>query len=286
MKMQSVQAKASQNKKRSSIGSNGSNTSNSAFDINQKKKKCSHNNWDNVRAEKQFITLRCRECQRQHRVGLTGADWKCQSFGTAEGCQDSACTKYHVNYKKQSLEERAKIHGLRVVNYVRLGKVEDDVHKKVCYLKKMLSAPSDAEAVDDDDCESMPSLPASPDVSPLPSPRDCPATSSVGSPLESPIATVPQHPQLCPIQAPSAVQTSMAQPLAVAALATQQPAAQVVPLSPPALQQPHPHQVRVVSQAVWLTQLNVIPTNTAFQQLPYALPYYTVPQGFSPNQQF
>eukprot|EP01060_Flectonema_neradi_P021467 TRINITY_DN2912_c0_g2_i1.p1 TRINITY_DN2912_c0_g2~~TRINITY_DN2912_c0_g2_i1.p1 ORF type:complete len:282 (+),score=68.14 TRINITY_DN2912_c0_g2_i1:53-847(+) len=112
------------------------------FRTTDTKRKCNHNDWDNVRAEKQFITLRCRECQRQHRIGPSDnwkiVDWKCHDFNTPEGCTNTQCNKYHVNHKKQTLEERARIHGLWVVNYVRLGKGGSEIEKKVKNLKKTL----------------------------------------------------------------------------------------------------------------------------------------------------
>eukprot|EP01060_Flectonema_neradi_P018013 TRINITY_DN24825_c0_g1_i1.p1 TRINITY_DN24825_c0_g1~~TRINITY_DN24825_c0_g1_i1.p1 ORF type:complete len:193 (+),score=21.61 TRINITY_DN24825_c0_g1_i1:55-633(+) len=80
---------------------------------------CTHNNWDNVRAASRLVTLRCRECQKQKRV-VTFIDWKCKAFTSPEGCSDESCTKYHVNYKKQCLEERVKVHGAKIMHNVRL----------------------------------------------------------------------------------------------------------------------------------------------------------------------
>ena len=119
-----------------------SNNSNSGSDksCSKSSRKCIHNNWDNVRAEKKVITLRCRECQKQQRIYTTSGSWKCQSFLTSEGCPDGeSCEKYHINNRKQSLEERVHIHGMSVVNHVRLGKVVGDVHRKVDELKEKLS---------------------------------------------------------------------------------------------------------------------------------------------------
>ena len=83
---------------------------------------CNHNNWDNVRAASRMVTLRCRVCQKQKRV-ISFVGWKCRAFMSAEGCGESACSKYHVNYKKQCLEERVKNHGVAVMHKVRVEHV-------------------------------------------------------------------------------------------------------------------------------------------------------------------
>eukprot|EP01060_Flectonema_neradi_P010081 TRINITY_DN17213_c0_g1_i1.p1 TRINITY_DN17213_c0_g1~~TRINITY_DN17213_c0_g1_i1.p1 ORF type:complete len:165 (+),score=32.30 TRINITY_DN17213_c0_g1_i1:102-596(+) len=79
-------------------------------------RKCEHNDWDNVRIEKRsvkVITLRCRVCQCQKKVPLT-KNWKCEDF-SAGACNTEGCKKLHVNQRKQSLEERIRIHGVKLV---------------------------------------------------------------------------------------------------------------------------------------------------------------------------
>ena len=79
-------------------------------------RKCDHNDWDNVRIEKRsvkVITLRCRVCQCQKKVPLTKS-WKCEDFSIGE-CPTEGCKRPHVNQRKQSLEERIKIHGVKLV---------------------------------------------------------------------------------------------------------------------------------------------------------------------------
>eukprot|EP01060_Flectonema_neradi_P034504 TRINITY_DN6066_c2_g1_i1.p1 TRINITY_DN6066_c2_g1~~TRINITY_DN6066_c2_g1_i1.p1 ORF type:complete len:249 (+),score=62.14 TRINITY_DN6066_c2_g1_i1:63-809(+) len=83
------------------------------------RRSCGHNNWDNIRAEKQCIALRCRVCQKQHRVALK-VGWKCKDFNTKDGCTDPTCTKYHVHFRKQNLEERVRIHGANVLNFSKM----------------------------------------------------------------------------------------------------------------------------------------------------------------------
>eukprot|EP01059_Diplonema_ambulator_P019506 TRINITY_DN3287_c0_g1_i8.p1 TRINITY_DN3287_c0_g1~~TRINITY_DN3287_c0_g1_i8.p1 ORF type:complete len:140 (+),score=56.98 TRINITY_DN3287_c0_g1_i8:302-721(+) len=99
---------------------------------------CKHNNWDNVRVNKRVIVLRCRVCQRQWRTDVEHV-WKvlrCRTY-LGEGTCDAACTKMHINYKKQSLEARVNIHGPKVMDYVRVG-CQEEVIQKVNRIKKLL----------------------------------------------------------------------------------------------------------------------------------------------------
>eukprot|EP01059_Diplonema_ambulator_P005570 TRINITY_DN1532_c0_g1_i7.p1 TRINITY_DN1532_c0_g1~~TRINITY_DN1532_c0_g1_i7.p1 ORF type:complete len:201 (+),score=25.09 TRINITY_DN1532_c0_g1_i7:66-668(+) len=99
---------------------------------------CEHNNWDNVRVSKKMMTLRCRVCQRQWRapVDCVWNKLKCTEY-TAEGTCSVACPKLHVNFRKQSLEARFKIHGVSVIDHVRVGRAQHDVRQKVETLREI-----------------------------------------------------------------------------------------------------------------------------------------------------
>ena len=160
----------------------------------KKNEKCEHNSWDNVRADKQFLTLRCRLCQKQHRVALNATDWKCSDYNKKKGCQlGDTCVKYHVHYKKQSLEERVRIHGANVVQFVRTPKAEleyqeqklkRETSKREARLRKNSRKPNDSSkeepsarnylTSEEDELISMPSLPNSPVSSLATSPQMLP----------------------------------------------------------------------------------------------------------------
>eukprot|EP01060_Flectonema_neradi_P033255 TRINITY_DN5520_c0_g2_i1.p1 TRINITY_DN5520_c0_g2~~TRINITY_DN5520_c0_g2_i1.p1 ORF type:complete len:290 (+),score=56.97 TRINITY_DN5520_c0_g2_i1:39-908(+) len=81
---------------------------------------CSHNNWDNVRARKGSVTLRCRSCQSQWRVPLHLVR-RCPNFDTPRGCRKTtSCNKLHVHRSKQSLSERVESFGGGVLQKVPL----------------------------------------------------------------------------------------------------------------------------------------------------------------------
>eukprot|EP01060_Flectonema_neradi_P038122 TRINITY_DN7912_c0_g1_i1.p1 TRINITY_DN7912_c0_g1~~TRINITY_DN7912_c0_g1_i1.p1 ORF type:complete len:222 (+),score=37.76 TRINITY_DN7912_c0_g1_i1:35-667(+) len=81
---------------------------------------CSHNEFDTVRAHKGKATLRCRVCQKQSRVlHITSSDLRCKDFNTPAGCQVPNCKKFHIHYKKQTLETRCSIHGKEIMKSVR-----------------------------------------------------------------------------------------------------------------------------------------------------------------------
>eukprot|EP01062_Namystynia_karyoxenos_P064970 TRINITY_DN5816_c0_g1_i1.p1 TRINITY_DN5816_c0_g1~~TRINITY_DN5816_c0_g1_i1.p1 ORF type:complete len:310 (+),score=89.03 TRINITY_DN5816_c0_g1_i1:89-931(+) len=75
---------------------------------------CSHNSWDNVRVKKEKVTLRCRVCQLQWKLGYDelGFKQRCAEFGTHGRCrQGDACSFVHVHKWKQSLQKRQEIWG-------------------------------------------------------------------------------------------------------------------------------------------------------------------------------
>eukprot|EP01060_Flectonema_neradi_P027631 TRINITY_DN37230_c0_g1_i1.p1 TRINITY_DN37230_c0_g1~~TRINITY_DN37230_c0_g1_i1.p1 ORF type:complete len:280 (+),score=51.80 TRINITY_DN37230_c0_g1_i1:58-840(+) len=188
----------------------------------KKNEKCEHNSWDNVRADKQFLTLRCRLCQKQHRVALNATDWKCSDYNKKKGCQlGDDCPKYHVHYKKQSLEERVRIHGADVVQFVRTPKAEQEFQeqkqkreaakREARQRKNARKLNEDKDAVrncltsEEDDLNSMPSLPTSPVSSPATSPRmmptEVPSTCQLGN-ISAPILPASTFTSSIPISAP------------------------------------------------------------------------------------
>ena len=78
---------------------------------------CSHNNWDNVRARKGAVTLRCRTCQAQWRVMLQTVR-RCPHFDTGRCNKNENCPKLHVHRSKQSLNERVQSFGDQVLHRV------------------------------------------------------------------------------------------------------------------------------------------------------------------------
>ena len=143
------------------------------------RRSCGHNNWDNIRAEKQCIALRCRVCQKQHRVALK-VGWKCKDFNTKDGCTDDSCTKYHVHFRKQNLEERVRIHGANVLNFSKMhGSGQMDLVVRVRReLEKVTDVPhsqSSAESID----SSIPTPPSMIDVLEQPSPPQSPVAPPV-----------------------------------------------------------------------------------------------------------
>ncbi|KAJ9461255.1 hypothetical protein DIPPA_22801 [Diplonema papillatum] len=72
---------------------------------------CAHNDWDNVRVKKGFITLRCRSCQLQWKTE-TDKIRKCLAFFQGASCvKGSLCPNPHVHRYKQSLAKRMATHG-------------------------------------------------------------------------------------------------------------------------------------------------------------------------------
>eukprot|EP01064_Diplonema_japonicum_P028403 TRINITY_DN4352_c0_g1_i1.p1 TRINITY_DN4352_c0_g1~~TRINITY_DN4352_c0_g1_i1.p1 ORF type:complete len:481 (+),score=137.05 TRINITY_DN4352_c0_g1_i1:59-1444(+) len=72
---------------------------------------CVHNNWDNVRVKKGFITLRCRVCQEQWKTE-TEKVRKCLNFFQSGSCvKGTLCPNPHIHRYKQSLAKRKMIFG-------------------------------------------------------------------------------------------------------------------------------------------------------------------------------
>ena len=132
--------------------SSPSNSRRSSTSATSSQKGCNHNNWDNVRAASRLVTLRCRTCQKQQRV-VTFIDWKCKAFTSPEGCDEEGCTKYHVNYKKQCLEERVRVHGTKVMHNVRLKHIRP---MKLGDSAETVDSTSTRESVSDSCSESLP----------------------------------------------------------------------------------------------------------------------------------
>ena len=66
---------------------------------------CCHNSWDNLRAKKEYVTLRCRECSKQWKTTALRHN-KCPCF-TKDNCPEgAACTKVHVYRYKLSPKRR------------------------------------------------------------------------------------------------------------------------------------------------------------------------------------
>ena len=92
-------------------------TSTDAVDSQSLNRSCEHNNWDNVRARKGSVTLRCRTCQSQWRVPLQLVR-RCPNFDTSRGCRKTTCNKLHVHRSKQSLSDRVESFGDGVLQKV------------------------------------------------------------------------------------------------------------------------------------------------------------------------
>ena len=66
---------------------------------------CCHNRWDNLRAKKEAVTLRCRECHLQWKTTALRHN-KCPYF-TKDNCPEgAACTRIHVYRFKLSPKRR------------------------------------------------------------------------------------------------------------------------------------------------------------------------------------
>ena len=65
---------------------------------------CSHNSWDNVRAKRRTVTLRCRMCNLKWKT-VNNAIERCKDFTTGS-CTQENCTKIHVHRLKFSVELR------------------------------------------------------------------------------------------------------------------------------------------------------------------------------------
>eukprot|EP01064_Diplonema_japonicum_P030664 TRINITY_DN5275_c2_g1_i1.p1 TRINITY_DN5275_c2_g1~~TRINITY_DN5275_c2_g1_i1.p1 ORF type:complete len:150 (+),score=17.14 TRINITY_DN5275_c2_g1_i1:23-451(+) len=65
---------------------------------------CLHNSWDNVRAKKTSVTLRCRECSAKWKTS-NSLIVRCKSF-TLGHCNFSHCSRVHVHKFKHSVEKR------------------------------------------------------------------------------------------------------------------------------------------------------------------------------------
>eukprot|EP01059_Diplonema_ambulator_P012085 TRINITY_DN2222_c1_g1_i1.p1 TRINITY_DN2222_c1_g1~~TRINITY_DN2222_c1_g1_i1.p1 ORF type:complete len:181 (+),score=38.39 TRINITY_DN2222_c1_g1_i1:40-582(+) len=99
---------------------------------------CEHNNWDNVRVSKRMMTLRCRVCQGQWRAPVEAVWSKLRCPAYVRGCCNvDSCTLLHLNYRKQSLEARFKVHGESVIEHVRVGRAQEDVREKVESLREL-----------------------------------------------------------------------------------------------------------------------------------------------------
>eukprot|EP01063_Lacrimia_lanifica_P003573 TRINITY_DN11914_c0_g1_i1.p2 TRINITY_DN11914_c0_g1~~TRINITY_DN11914_c0_g1_i1.p2 ORF type:complete len:122 (+),score=13.48 TRINITY_DN11914_c0_g1_i1:76-441(+) len=66
---------------------------------------CRHNAWDNVRAKKGWMHVRCRVCDAQARLCIATMNW-CESFMKYGGCDVPDCPWLHVHMKKLSAAER------------------------------------------------------------------------------------------------------------------------------------------------------------------------------------
>eukprot|EP01065_Artemidia_motanka_P051891 TRINITY_DN9225_c0_g1_i3.p2 TRINITY_DN9225_c0_g1~~TRINITY_DN9225_c0_g1_i3.p2 ORF type:complete len:298 (+),score=114.80 TRINITY_DN9225_c0_g1_i3:460-1353(+) len=68
---------------------------------------CSHNQWDNVRAKKDCITLRCRECQERWKA-CSSRLRRCPDFPSGSCPRGDQCTLVHIHRFKQSTRNRRK----------------------------------------------------------------------------------------------------------------------------------------------------------------------------------
>eukprot|EP01060_Flectonema_neradi_P004398 TRINITY_DN1282_c6_g1_i1.p1 TRINITY_DN1282_c6_g1~~TRINITY_DN1282_c6_g1_i1.p1 ORF type:complete len:151 (+),score=28.07 TRINITY_DN1282_c6_g1_i1:58-510(+) len=76
---------------------------------------CSHNTWDNVRAKKECLTLRCRICSAQWKT-ITTTLRRCRNFPTGN-CNDSNCPYTHIYRFKFSTQKRNTRQGRRNVRH-------------------------------------------------------------------------------------------------------------------------------------------------------------------------
>ena len=76
---------------------------------------CSHNTWDNVRAKKECLTLRCRICSAQWKT-ITTTLRRCRNFPTGN-CNDPCCPYTHIYRFKFSTQKRNTRQGRRAVRH-------------------------------------------------------------------------------------------------------------------------------------------------------------------------
>ncbi|KAJ9468815.1 hypothetical protein DIPPA_20476 [Diplonema papillatum] len=100
---------------------------------------CGHNAWDNVRAAKGKITLRCRKCQLQWRAPaeLARHEARCEAFADGKCDLGDHCEKMHLHYRKQCLEERLSQHGKSVLKRVKPQNLVLDPHTVMTLLTQI-----------------------------------------------------------------------------------------------------------------------------------------------------
>ena len=65
---------------------------------------CEHNSWDNIRAKRGCMTLRCRVCQHKWKAEAAALR-RCRTFAMGS-CRSRDCQKTHIHRFKQSVETR------------------------------------------------------------------------------------------------------------------------------------------------------------------------------------
>eukprot|EP01060_Flectonema_neradi_P035168 TRINITY_DN638_c0_g1_i1.p1 TRINITY_DN638_c0_g1~~TRINITY_DN638_c0_g1_i1.p1 ORF type:complete len:151 (+),score=25.24 TRINITY_DN638_c0_g1_i1:83-535(+) len=65
---------------------------------------CDHNSWDNIRAKRGCMTLRCRVCQQKWKAEAAALR-RCRTFAMGS-CRTRDCQKTHIHRFKQSVETR------------------------------------------------------------------------------------------------------------------------------------------------------------------------------------
>ena len=65
---------------------------------------CNHNSWDNIRAKRGCMTLRCRDCQLKWKAEAACLR-RCRTFANGN-CKLVNCPKTHIHRFKQSVENR------------------------------------------------------------------------------------------------------------------------------------------------------------------------------------
>eukprot|EP01060_Flectonema_neradi_P025936 TRINITY_DN3479_c1_g2_i1.p1 TRINITY_DN3479_c1_g2~~TRINITY_DN3479_c1_g2_i1.p1 ORF type:complete len:185 (+),score=30.61 TRINITY_DN3479_c1_g2_i1:66-620(+) len=65
---------------------------------------CNHNSWDNIRAKRGCMTLRCRDCQQKWKAEAACLR-RCRTFANGN-CKLPNCPKTHIHRFKQSVENR------------------------------------------------------------------------------------------------------------------------------------------------------------------------------------